>query len=81
MNANQISWLKELAGEDQDGTLLSILLRHDIGQCTMEGTLKYLVTRLYEEKKQLVQENKRYADVLKKHGLYTNELILGNKSC
>lgn len=78
MNANQVAWLKELAGEDQDGTLLSILLRHDIGQCTMEGVLKFLVTQLYEEKKQLVQENKRYADVLKKHGLYTNELVLGD---
>lgn len=77
MNTQQISWLKELAGEDVDGTLLSILLRSDIGQCTMEGVLKFLVTQLYEEKKQLVQENKRYADVLKKHGLYTPENILG----
>lgn len=77
MNTQQIAWLKELAGEDQDGTLMSVLLRSDIGQCTMEGVLKFLVTQLYEEKKQLVQENKRYVDVLKKHGLYTPENILG----
>lgn len=77
MNAQQIAWLKELAGEDQDGTLLSVLLRQDIGQCTMEGVLKFLVETLYNEKKQLVQENKRYADVLKKHNLYTPENILG----
>ena len=76
MNTQQVAWLKELAGEDTDGTLMSVLLRSDIGQCTMEGTLKYLVIRLYEEKKQLVQENKRYADVLKKHNLYTPENIL-----
>ena len=77
MNNNQICWLKELAGEDQDGTLMSVLLRSDIGQCTMEGVLKFLVTQHYEENKQLEQENKRYADDLKKHGHYTNQLIFG----
>lgn len=77
MNANQIAWLKEVVGEDCDGTFQSVLLRDDLHRCTFEGTVRFLIAQLYQEKKQLVQENKRYADVLKKHGLYTNELISG----
>lgn len=75
MNANQIAWLKELVGEDQDGSLMSVLLRDDLQRCTFEGTARFLIETLYNEKKQLVQENKRYADVLKKHNLYTPENI------
>jgi len=76
LNTLQIAWLKDVVGEDQDGSIMSVLLRDDLHRCTFEGTARFLIAQLYEEKKQLVQENKRYADVLKKHRLYTPENIL-----
>lgn len=77
MNTNQIEWLKNIVKNDCDGTFMSVLLRDDLEKHTFEGTLKFLVSALYEEKKVLIAENKRYADVLKKHNLYNPENILG----
>jgi len=77
MNAQQIEWLKSLDADLPDGTLASIYLRKDINTIPFEKASMFLISALYAEKKQLTAENKKYIKELKKHNLYTNELIMG----
>lgn len=75
MKPEQITWLSQLDPNKENGTIQSVLLRNDLSSCPFEGTLKFLLQATLDERKQLLQENKRYADILKKNGLYTHETI------
>lgn len=77
MKKDEYEWLKSLDPEMLDGTITQFLLMSDVEKVEFRYVLKTLVKSLYEEKLALQRENKRYAGVLKKHGLYTVENVLG----
>ncbi|WP_373033395.1 hypothetical protein [Sulfurovum sp.] len=76
MTPANIQKLKLLDPKGKSGTIQSVVLRNDLHSQSYENTLYWLLKVTLLEKEALEKENKKYVRELKKHSLYTNELIL-----
>lgn len=77
MKPDQINWVKNLDPQGLDGTIQGLLFEPNLDRIPFEAFLKALVIRLKADKEAALQDNKKLANVLKKHGLYTSENIIG----
>ena len=77
MNKQQIDKLKALDPTGCNGTVQTVLLRADINEVQFSDACFWLLKQTLIEKEAVTFENKRLSKVLKDHGLYTSELILG----
>lgn len=75
MTPNHILFLKSLDPDGVYGTIQNVLLSQDLSKAPFEGAARYLLTCMMDERKVLMQENKRMRDALVKAGLYTSELM------
>lgn len=73
MNQSDMDWIKNLDPQGMNGTIQSLLFREDLQSCSMTDCLKWLVRHSLDEKQTLEEENKKMANVLRQHGLYTSE--------
>lgn len=76
MTPTNIQKLKLLDPKGKSGTIQSVVLRNDLHSQSYENTLYWLLKVTLLEKDALEKENAKYVKELKKHGLYTNQLIL-----
>lgn len=76
MKVEDLEFFKSLDKDFMDGTVQDIVYNNS--SAPMLYCLKKLCTNLKNEKDTLQKENKHLANILKKHGLYTTENILGD---
>lgn len=77
MTPQQIEKLKSLDKEGCDGSIQQVLLRSDINQINFADACYHIARCLKNDKTSLADENKKFASILKKHGLYTSEELFG----
>ena len=70
MNQMQIDFIKSLDKGGLNGSVQSILLRHDLNICRYEKTLEHLLQTTIGERTMLIEENKKLSRILKEHNLY-----------
>ncbi|MNG26917.1 hypothetical protein D3C85_292940 [compost metagenome] len=75
MNKDQIAWIQKLDPNQEDGTLLQVLLQKNLNELPFEKALVFLVQALKNDKTSLQRENKAMSRALKDNGLYTAENI------
>lgn len=76
MKPSQIEFLKKLDPDKQNGTIQSVLLDKDVEKFDFVTVLQHLLSLTVGEKYALMKENRKMKEVLKKHNLYTNDLLL-----
>ena len=77
MKPDQISWVKNLDPQGLDGTIQGLLFEPNLDRIPFEVFLKALVIRIKADKEAALQDNKKLVSVLKRHGLYTSEIVIG----
>ena len=79
MTPIQISFLKTLDKDAQSDDIQSVLLRKDLNQVPFEEALKFILVATLQHKEVYKTENQKLVKILKDHGLYTSEILLGGE--
>lgn len=78
MNKDEIDLIKKLDPEKINGTIQSIVLRDDLGKLVFKEVLLYLLKTTLAEKEFYMKDNEKLANILKKHKLYTTEILFND---
>lgn len=78
MTPRQIELLKSLDPKQVNGTLQGMLIGNDLASAPFGDVCFSLLQKTLIDKETLMKENAKLVSVLKKHGLYTSENILGD---
>lgn len=68
MNKEQEEFFRSLDEEGLDGTVQSLLLNDNLEAVPFEKAAKFLITRLFEEKQALVQDNIKLSNLVEELG-------------
>ena len=79
MNLQQISFLKSLDKDAQNGDIQSVLLGKDLHAVPFEQALKFILVATLQHKEVYKTENQKLVKILKDRGLYTSEILFGGE--
>lgn len=78
MNKDEIELIKKLDPDQVSGTIQSALLRDDLQKLVFKEVLYYLLKTTLTEKEFYMKDNEKLANILKKHKLYTTEILFND---
>lgn len=63
------------------GSIQSIVSEGDLRTLSFDSTAKRIIINLLNDRQAILNENKNMSNYLKKHNLYCEEAVFGEKSC
>lgn len=80
MNQYDIDFLKRCDPKGEIGTFQSIVSEGDLRTLSFDSVAKRIIMNLLNDRQAILNENKNMSAYLKKHNLYCEEAVFGEKS-